>query len=259
VPAEKTDAIVIRLADFSESSKVVTMFTRDFGKVAALAGAKRLKSPFEAALDLLTESRVVFLRKSSAGLDLLTEAQLISRFRPSGADLTRLYSGYYVAELLDGSIQEYDPHPNCTPSHPTRLQPVGRGRPPTPSCISNWKAPRDGHLPTSKRSPCHEPIAPGAGARSGLRGLICAVRRPQYEHTEVHGGRRPATLVAGDQWRRIAVSQQFKELRRIVTAISHVRNASRGCYIWRFSSQSQPSGVGNQPEFGDVFSDERMK
>jgi len=36
VPAEKTDAIVIRLADFSESSKVVTMFTRDFGKVSAL-------------------------------------------------------------------------------------------------------------------------------------------------------------------------------------------------------------------------------
>ena len=41
--AEKTDALVIRLADFSESSRVVTLFTRDFGKVSALAkGAKRL-------------------------------------------------------------------------------------------------------------------------------------------------------------------------------------------------------------------------
>src|SRR5688572_31702494 len=110
--AEKSDAIVIRLADFSESSKVVTLFTREFGKVAALAkGAKRLKSPFEAALDLLAQCRIVFLRKSSSGLDILTEAQLLQRFRPTSRDLTRLYAGYYVAELLDGLTEEYDPHP----------------------------------------------------------------------------------------------------------------------------------------------------
>ena len=110
--AEKTDALVIRLADFSESSKVVTLFTREFGKVAALAkGAKRLKSSFEAALDLLAECRVVFLRKSSSGLDILTEAQLLTRFRPAGRDLKALYSGYYVAELLDGLTEPYDPHP----------------------------------------------------------------------------------------------------------------------------------------------------
>lgn len=110
---EKTDALVIRLADFSESSRVVTLFTRDFGKVAALAkGAKRLKSAFEAALDLLSNCHVVFIRKSSSGLDLLTEAQLLKRFRPGRGDLTSLYCGYYVAELLAGLTEEYDPHPD---------------------------------------------------------------------------------------------------------------------------------------------------
>ena len=39
---EKTDAIVIRLVDFSETSCVVTLFSRDYGKIAALAkGARR--------------------------------------------------------------------------------------------------------------------------------------------------------------------------------------------------------------------------
>ncbi len=109
---EKTDALVIRLADWSESSRVVTLFTRDFGKISALAkGAKRLRSSFEAALDLLSESRLVFLRKSSSSLDILTESQLIARFRPSPKNLTSLYGGYYVAELLLGLSEEYDPHP----------------------------------------------------------------------------------------------------------------------------------------------------
>lgn len=112
VAAEKTSALVIRLADFSESSRVATLFTRDFGKVAVLAkGAKRLKGPFEAALDLLTQCEVVFLRKSSAGLDILTEAKLTKRFRQQGGNLARLYGGYYIAELLDALSEPYDSHP----------------------------------------------------------------------------------------------------------------------------------------------------
>lgn len=110
--AEKTTGLVIRLADFSESSRVVTFFTRDFGKIACIAkGCKRLKGPFETALDLLAESRLVFLRKSSGGLDILTECQLMTRFRPPERNLNCLYGGYYVAELLSGLTEEYDPHP----------------------------------------------------------------------------------------------------------------------------------------------------
>ena len=109
---EKSPAIVIRQADFSESSRVVTLFTRNFGKVAALAkGAKRLKGPFDAALDLLAVCDVVFIRKSSSGLDILTEAKLQQRFKPRAGDLGSLYAGYYIAELLDALSEEHDPHP----------------------------------------------------------------------------------------------------------------------------------------------------
>ena len=110
---EKTEAVVIRQADFSESSRVVTFFTRDWGKISTVAkGGRRLKGPFEAALDLLTVCRIVFIRKLSTSLDILTEAQLVSRFRPNGRDLVSLYGGYYVAELLSNLTEEYDPHPN---------------------------------------------------------------------------------------------------------------------------------------------------
>lgn len=110
--AEKTDAIVIRLADFSNTSRVVTFFTRDFGKVSAIAkGGKRLKGPFDSALDLLSACRIVFLRKSSSALDILTEASLQERFRPAPGDMNGYYAGCYVAELLAGLNEPYDPHP----------------------------------------------------------------------------------------------------------------------------------------------------
>ena len=111
--AEKTLALVLRAVEFSESSLVVTLFTREFGKIHGLAkGARRLKGPFESALDLLSLCRLVFLRKSSSALDLLTEAKLERRFRPANRDLSNLYAGYYVAELLNEFTDDADPHPD---------------------------------------------------------------------------------------------------------------------------------------------------
>jgi DNA repair protein RecO (recombination protein O) len=112
MPTEKSDALVLRAVEFSETSLVVTLFTRDFGKIGALAkGGRRLKGPFESALDVLSLCRIVFLHKSSEALDLLTEAKLLRRFRPAGRDLSSLYAGYYVAELLRELTDECDPHP----------------------------------------------------------------------------------------------------------------------------------------------------
>ncbi len=110
--SEKASAIVLKVVDFSETSAVVTLFSREFGKLHALAkGARRPKGPFESALDLLAVVRVVFLRKSSDALDLLTEAKLDRRFRPAGGDLASLYAAYYIAELLSELTDDSDPHP----------------------------------------------------------------------------------------------------------------------------------------------------
>lgn len=113
MPPEKTEAVVIRQVDFSESSRIVTFFTREHGKLTALAkGAKRLKSAFQVALDLLATCDVVFLRKSSGSLNILTDARLIARFQVPGRQLVPLYGGYYVAELLAGLTEDFDPHPD---------------------------------------------------------------------------------------------------------------------------------------------------
>jgi DNA repair protein RecO (recombination protein O) len=112
VPAEKARALVLRTTDWSETSRIATLWTREFGKVRVLAkGGRRLKSNFESALDLLTLCDIVLLRKSSGSLDLLTEARVVQRFTRLGSDLAALYAAYYVAELLADWTEEYDPHP----------------------------------------------------------------------------------------------------------------------------------------------------
>ena len=110
--AEGTLALVVKGTDWSETSRIVTLFGRDVGKIRALAkGGRRLKSNFETALDLLNVCQIMFLRKASGGLDLLTEARVEERFPYLRSDLAALYAGYYVAELLADGTQDYDPHP----------------------------------------------------------------------------------------------------------------------------------------------------
>jgi DNA repair protein RecO (recombination protein O) len=110
--AEQSLAVVLRTIEFSETSLVVTLLTRDFGQVAALAkGARRPKSSFEGSLDLLAVCRVVLIRKSSDALDLLTEAKLQRRFRGAEKSLERVYAGYYIAEMLRLTTDNHDPHP----------------------------------------------------------------------------------------------------------------------------------------------------
>lgn len=145
--AEKAQAIVLQTTDWSETSRIATLWTREFGKIRALAkGGRRLRSNFESALDLLTVCSIVFLRKSSGGLDLLTEAQVVQRFPRLRTDLTALYAAYYVAELLSSWTEEYDPHPRLYDVALETLQSLGD---PPPRHLS----PREGRKKETADSP----------------------------------------------------------------------------------------------------------
>src|SRR3954462_3854297 len=101
MPGEQAHAIVCRITDWSETSRIATLWSLEFGRLRVLAkGGRRLKSNFETALDLLNVVDVVFLRKTSGGLDLLTEARVGERFPRLRTELPALYGAYYIAELL---------------------------------------------------------------------------------------------------------------------------------------------------------------
>src|SRR5262245_42673182 len=123
---EKAQSLVLRTTDWSESSRIATLWTREFGRVRVLAkGGRRLRSNFESALDLLTVCDIVFLRKSSDSLDLLTEAQVVQRFPRLRSNLEALYAAYYLAELLANWTEDYDPHPDLFAEARATLEALG--------------------------------------------------------------------------------------------------------------------------------------
>ena len=112
MPAVRTTALILRSFEIFETSLVVHVFTRELGKVSALAkGGRRLKGPFSGGLDVLGVSDIVLLHKGTEALDLMTEAAPLERFESFRHDLAALYAGYYVAELLSELTDTHDPHP----------------------------------------------------------------------------------------------------------------------------------------------------
>src|SRR6185312_10559756 len=90
---EKGTGVIVRASDWSETSRIVTVWTREWGKVRALAkGGRRLRSSFDNALDLLTLCDIVLLRKSAGALDLLTETRVCERFLQVRKQLPALYA-----------------------------------------------------------------------------------------------------------------------------------------------------------------------
>lgn len=138
--ANKTDAIVLRLVPWSESSCIATLYCREFGKQSVIAkGAWRSKSPFEGALDLLAICRVVFLPKSGDALGLLTEAKLVERFRIGRRNLLRLYCGYYLSELLDRFTERDDPQPELYDLALDTLQSLSNEHLEPRACVLRWE------------------------------------------------------------------------------------------------------------------------
>jgi len=237
VSLEKARAVVIRQADFSNTSRVVTFFTREFGKVATVAkGAKRLKGPFDSALDLLTESQIAFIRKSSGGLDILTEAKLTQRFRPQPSDMPGLYSGYYLAELLDSLSEPYDIHETLYDEAVlalARLQGIDRLATAADHRLTVLRFELSilreiGQLPELEAcTSCGRLLAGESilGLKVSQGGLVCSGCLEEDGHVrQVTGGTGALLRVLAspddNSWQRLAPSPaQSRELRGIATAI----------------------------------------
>jgi len=112
VAYHKTEAVVLRRADYSETSLVLTLFTREAGLLPTIAkGAKRTKSLFDAGLEPFVRCQVVYLDRRSRGLSILTEAAIVETFPELSRSLPRLRAAWLAAELVPRVSEEADPQP----------------------------------------------------------------------------------------------------------------------------------------------------
>ena len=105
-------AICIRATDYSETSQVLTLLTRDGGVVRLLAkGSRRPKSKSGGAIDLLAEGKCVFAVGKGESLGVLIEfSETVSRSALRDK-LDRLNIALYMLEVCGALLAEGDPHP----------------------------------------------------------------------------------------------------------------------------------------------------
>jgi DNA repair protein RecO (recombination protein O) len=108
-------AICLRVTDFSETSQIVGLFTREHGLVPMIAkGSKRQnkKTSSSGPLDLLTSGEVVFIPARGAGPELATLAswELLHHHAALRRDLPALNAAMLCAEVTVLLVHPHDPH-----------------------------------------------------------------------------------------------------------------------------------------------------
>jgi DNA repair protein RecO (recombination protein O) len=113
MPAEATQAIVLRRVEYGDFDLVVTLFTPDQGKIAVIAkSAKKSVKRFPGILELFANLEVVISRgRRKGGLAMLQEASLNSAFFHIRESILKTAYASYWSELLNLWLEEGQAQP----------------------------------------------------------------------------------------------------------------------------------------------------
>lgn len=119
----KDSGLCIRALDYSETSQIVTFFTRATGKISAIAkGSKRPKSAFDGLIEVFSHGKIVFSDSTREKLAVLTEFEQQPGLDSLRTNLFALNCSLFAAELVSNLTDEYDPHPQLFDSFLQFLQ-----------------------------------------------------------------------------------------------------------------------------------------
>jgi DNA repair protein RecO (recombination protein O) len=108
---ERAEGIVLRRQPVTESSLLVTWYTREFGKLKTLAkGARRPKGPFQGKIDLFYCDEIVFLPSRRSDLHLLHDCYLEEPHTRLRESVELLAAASYVCELVEMATEREDPN-----------------------------------------------------------------------------------------------------------------------------------------------------
>lgn len=107
----KTTGIIIKKKDLSEADRLLTIYTRDFGKILAKAKAvKKSQAKLKGHLELFLRSDLILAEGKN--LDIVIGAETIDNFLTIHHHLPALAGAYCLAELADRLIAGPEPDEN---------------------------------------------------------------------------------------------------------------------------------------------------
>lgn len=109
MPVYKAEGVVLRRQVIGEADRTITLLTREYGKLRAVArGTRKITSRLGGLVEPFTHGRFLLARGRS--LDVVAQVEVVRAFPGIRDDLVR--SGYaaYVVELADRFLPERDRH-----------------------------------------------------------------------------------------------------------------------------------------------------
>lgn len=100
-------SLVLHRTDLGENDRILTLFTREKGKLSAVAkGSRRPASRLSGATELFIQSRMQLAEART--LDIVTQCEIQQSFTILRTDLQRLARATYFCELLDRFTSDRD-------------------------------------------------------------------------------------------------------------------------------------------------------
>lgn len=107
---EKTEAIMLRGIDFSETSRIVTFLCPDRGRLTCMArGVKRPKSQLAALLETFNRLEVVYHWKESRAVQQLSDASVLDGFAGIKGDLDKVTYAALPLEMAGKAVHDNEP------------------------------------------------------------------------------------------------------------------------------------------------------
>lgn len=108
----KAEGIIIKGFRYGESSKIITIFSRDIGKFSALVKSTRsVKSRNTGVFDNLNHISVIFNKKESGDLQFISKGECVNSFSKIKTDLEKLSGAFRMLELVNHATHDYDTNP----------------------------------------------------------------------------------------------------------------------------------------------------
>lgn len=107
----KTEGIVLKRTNIGEADKIITLFTKHYGKLRLMAkGIRKTKSRKAGSLEPFNEVKLQIAK--GRNLDLITETQIIDSPQSWRKNLLKVTVAYYLCELVDKLTADSQVHKN---------------------------------------------------------------------------------------------------------------------------------------------------
>lgn len=107
----RIEGIVLKTQDYGEANKIVTLFSREGGKITAMArGSKKPASRLAAITQPFTHGS--FLIQQGRGMGTMQQGEQLESYRHIRQDIEATAYASFIVELIDRAVDDRSPQPS---------------------------------------------------------------------------------------------------------------------------------------------------